>query len=141
RCLIIDGHSFPAAPLPYEDDQDPTRPAICVGTDSVHTPDWLRELAREGFGALGYSVQIDRPFAGALVPLRHYRSDHRVHAVMIEVNRGLYLTETPGVARLGRFAAICRDVQRVLRRLIEGHEGQAGQPPRVTSAGSQESQD
>jgi N-formylglutamate amidohydrolase len=102
RSLIIDGHSFPAAPLPYEDDQDPDRPDIRVGTDPFHTPDWLRDLAREEFRALGYAVPVDRPYAGALVPPRHYRSDGRLHAVMVEGNRGLYLSEVPRVVRLER---------------------------------------
>jgi N-formylglutamate deformylase len=122
RCLVIDGHSFPASPLPYECDQDPNRPDICVGTDSFHTPDWLRELAREEFRALGYTVQVDRPFAGALVPRRHYRSDRRVHSVMVEINRGLYMTEVPRVARLDRFDAVRRDLRKALQRLIDEHE-------------------
>jgi N-formylglutamate amidohydrolase len=121
-CLVIDGHSFPASPLPYEYDQDPNRPDICIGTDAFHTPDWLRELAREEFRALGYAVQIDRPFAGALVPQRHYRSDPRVRAVMVEINRGLYMTEVPRVARLARFDALRGDLQKVLQRLIHEHE-------------------
>ena len=117
-CLLIDAHSFPARPLPYELDQDPNRPDICIGTDSFHTPAWLHDVARRGFLELGYSVQIDRPFAGALVPLRHYRSDRRVSSVMIEINRGLYMSQSPQVARLDRFGAIRNDLQHVLLRLI-----------------------
>jgi N-formylglutamate amidohydrolase len=123
KCLVIDGHSFPALPLPYEYDQDPNRPDICIGTDAFHTPDWLRELARDEFRALGYTVQIDHPFAGALVPLRHYQSDRRVQAVMVEINRGLYMTEVPRVAPLAGLAAIRRDVQKVLQRLSDEHAG------------------
>jgi N-formylglutamate deformylase len=37
RCYILDGHSFPFVPLPYELDQRPDRPDICVGTDQFHT--------------------------------------------------------------------------------------------------------
>jgi hypothetical protein len=33
----------------------------------------------------GYSVTIDTPFAGALVPLASYRKDHRILSLMIEV--------------------------------------------------------
>lgn len=44
-CLLIDGHSFPSKPLPYELEQSSDRPEICVGTDPDHTPGWLRDLA------------------------------------------------------------------------------------------------
>jgi N-formylglutamate amidohydrolase len=36
--LIVDCHSFPSIPLPFEFDQNPDRPAICIGTDPSHTP-------------------------------------------------------------------------------------------------------
>jgi hypothetical protein len=34
----------------------------------------------------GFSVTVDVPFAGALVPLSSYWKDHRISSVMIEVN-------------------------------------------------------
>ena len=44
----------------------------------------------------GFRVEIDRPFAGALVPLRWYGTDHRVASLMIEVRRDVYLDEATG---------------------------------------------
>ena len=44
----------------------------------------------------GYSVAVDAPFAGALVPLASYRKDKRIMSVMIEVNRRLYMDEHSG---------------------------------------------
>ena len=38
---------------------------------------------------VGWSVEIDRPFSGAIVPMAFYRADDRISAVMIEVNRRL----------------------------------------------------
>ena len=35
-CLIIDAHSFPSAPLPYEVDQSKHRPDICLGYEKDH---------------------------------------------------------------------------------------------------------
>jgi N-formylglutamate deformylase len=115
-CLLIDGHSFPTRPLPYEDDQEPDRPDICVGTDASHTPGWLRDIAVHVFEELGWSVAVDRPFAGALVPMRCYQSDLRVHAVMIEVRRGLYMDERSG-ARLPGFEEIRERISSALRAL------------------------
>ncbi len=96
-CLIIDAHSFPSRPLPYELDQSPRRPDICIGTDSEHTPKWLSQKTEALFRSFDWTVEIDRPFAGALVPSDYYRSDpNRVHSIMIEINRGLYMDEQTG---------------------------------------------
>ena len=100
-CLVLDGHSFPARALPYED-QSLDRPDICIGTDEFHTPDRLRDFAVRTFEQLGYRVAVNRPFAGAIVPMRFYREDRRVRAVMVEVNRGLYMDERTG-AKLPSF--------------------------------------
>lgn len=94
RCLVIDCHSFPGTPLPYETDS--ARPDICIGTDEFHTPHALRDAAASAFEAAGLEVATNRPFAGALTPASRYRKDHRVSAVMIEVNRSLYMDEAAG---------------------------------------------
>jgi len=88
QCLIIDCHSFPAQPLPYENDIN--RPDICIGTDSYHTSAELKNCLLKVFEAFGYRVAIDSPFSGTIVPLKHYQKDKRVASVMIEVNRSLY---------------------------------------------------
>lgn len=93
KCLIIDGHSFPAIPLPYELDQNPSRPDICIGTDDYHSPQKLVDALVTAFTAKGYTVAINRPFSGSIVPLKYYRKDNRVMSVMIEINRRLYLDE------------------------------------------------
>jgi len=91
RCLIIDCHSFPSAALPYETDQSKTRADICIGTDPFHTPPFIRDAVAAGAKAMDFSVAIDAPFSGALVPISYYRKDRRVLSVMIEVNRRLYM--------------------------------------------------
>jgi N-formylglutamate deformylase len=88
QCLIIDCHSFPAQPLPYESDAN--RPDICIGTDSYHTSTELKDCLLKVLEAFGYRVAIDSPFSGTIVPLKHYRKDKNVASVMIEVNRSLY---------------------------------------------------
>lgn len=115
-CLVIDAHSFPAVPLPYEDDQAVDRPAICLGTDDFHTPLRLREAAREGFAASFDTVALNRPFSGALVPSAFYRRDPRVQSIMIEVNRSLYMDETSG-DKLERFAAVAAAIRAALAQL------------------------
>ena len=52
RALIIDCHSFPTKPLPFEDSAL-YRPEICVGTDVTHTPEWLSSDMRPAFQGQG----------------------------------------------------------------------------------------
>ncbi len=93
RALIVDCHSFPSVPRKYESDQEANRPDICIGVDTYHTPQKLVDLLRTNFEKDGYSVKINSPFAGTIVPVAFYRSDQRVVSVMIEVNRALYMNE------------------------------------------------
>jgi N-formylglutamate deformylase len=99
KALIIDCHSFPSAPLPYEPDQDPARPGICIGTDPYHTPRRLADYVMDAFETAGFTVQFDRPFAGALVPTSYWRQNADVSSFMIEVRRDLYMDETTGKRR------------------------------------------
>jgi N-formylglutamate deformylase len=96
RVVIIDCHSFPSKPLPYEIDQTPTRPQICIGTDAFHTPAVLASSFVDAFKAQGWTVGLNAPFSGALVPLRYYGLDRRAASLMIEVRRDGYLDETTG---------------------------------------------
>ena len=118
RCLVIDAHSFPSSPLPYEDDQRASRPEICLGTDPEHTPQWLRAAALRGIRAEGLQVEVDRPFAGAMVPADRYRSDLRVWSVMIEVRRDLYMDEATG-DRTPSFPRLGAAIGRILRALVD----------------------
>lgn len=94
KCIIIDGHSFSAVPLPYE--SDAARPDFCIGTDPFHTPPELTQLCVSFLGKRGYDVAVDRPFSGSIVPSEHYRRDRRVASVMVEINRRLYMEPDGG---------------------------------------------
>lgn len=93
KALILDCHSFSPVPLPYEPDQKPDRPDICIGTDPFHTPEELVEQAQEFFRNKGYSVKINSPYSGTIVPLKYLNKEKRVRSLMIELNRSLYLKE------------------------------------------------
>ncbi|MFJ5831554.1 N-formylglutamate amidohydrolase [Streptomyces sp. NPDC093089] len=100
RAVIVDVHSYPTEPLPYELHGDGPRPPVCLGTDAFHTPPALLAAAREAFGGFG-GVATDTPFAGTYVPLRYYGRDPRVSALMVEIRRDLYMTEPGGPAGPG----------------------------------------
>jgi N-formylglutamate deformylase len=96
RAVLLDVHSYPSAPLPYELHADGPRPAVCLGVDAAHTPSWLVEAAREAFAPLG-DVAVNSPFAGTYVPQAHYGTDLRVASIMIEIRRDGYLADPAGV--------------------------------------------
>jgi N-formylglutamate deformylase len=85
RVTIVDVHSYPAVRLPYERG-GPVRPAVCLGVDADHTPQWLVAAARTAFTECG-DIAVNTPFAGCYVPLPHYRVDRQVTAVMVEARR------------------------------------------------------
>ncbi|MEU2429186.1 N-formylglutamate amidohydrolase [Streptomyces sp. NPDC007861] len=100
RAVVIDVHSYPTRPLPYELHGGGPRPPVCLGTDAFHTPPALLARAQEvfhGFGGTG----LDSPFAGTYVPLAFYCKDPRVSALMIEIRRDVYMDEPGGPAGPG----------------------------------------
>ncbi|MER7561360.1 N-formylglutamate amidohydrolase [Streptomyces sp. NPDC097941] len=110
RAVVIDVHSYPSAPLPYELHGEGPRPPVCLGTDRFHTPPGLVAAAREAFGEVG----LDSPFSGTYVPLEFYGRDPRVSALMVEIRRDTYMTEPggptgPGLHRLAQALAALVD--------------------------------
>ena len=95
KAVIIDCHSYPSKPLFRDLDQRPDRPDFNIGTDLFHTPPYLVELAKAYFKDKGYSLGIDWPYRGSIVPLEHYGKNKNVETIMLEINRAFYLKE-PG---------------------------------------------
>jgi N-formylglutamate deformylase len=117
-CLVIDSHSFPSRPLPYEDDQSFPRPEICLGTDGFHTPEWLVDCASNAAEAEGWQVALNKPFAGCMVPADYFNTNQRVWAIMIEVRRDLYMDEGTG-EKLPQFEFVKSKLSRMVDRLVE----------------------
>jgi N-formylglutamate deformylase len=102
---IIDAHSFPDQPFPFESDQGP-RPDICLGWDDYHTPHEYRRPLVALFESQGFSVEENRPYGGSFVPVRHHERRADVHSVMVEVNRRLYWDEGEGQVLLEGFERV-----------------------------------
>jgi len=91
RALLIDCHSFPDVPLQRDLDQHTPRPDFNLGTDPFHTQPELTRHAYRFFVERGFTIEINRPYAGTLVPMRWYNNNNSVQSLMLEVNRRLYL--------------------------------------------------
>jgi N-formylglutamate deformylase len=96
EAMIVDCHSFPSVPLPYELNQNLKRPQICIGTDVFHTPSLMSLTLADSFTKLGYGVGINEPFAGTIVPEKYFRRAKGVRSIMIELRRDLYMDESSG---------------------------------------------
>ncbi|MEO9340629.1 N-formylglutamate amidohydrolase [Mesorhizobium sp. SB112] len=107
--VLIDCHSMPAS--------------IRIGDGSVR-PDFIigdrfgasasRDLTERAIGLLlsmGYTVAHNKPYAGGFITEHYGRPARGLHALQIEINRGLYLNERTLQKSVG-FAALCDDLTR-----------------------------
>lgn len=94
KAIIIDCHSYPNTPLSRDLDQRPNRPDFNIGTDPFHTPKEFIDLSKSFFDDAGYTLGIDEPYKGSIVPIEHYQNNKNVQTIMLEINRRLYLKES-----------------------------------------------
>lgn len=93
KAVIIDCHSYPSIPLNRDLDKNPERPDFNIGTDVFHTPQKLIDISVSFFEKAGYTLGVDWPYTGSIVPLEHYKQNKNVQSIMLEINRALYLNE------------------------------------------------
>ena len=93
NATIVDCHSFPNEPLKSALDQSPIRPDFNIGTDKFHTPQKLIDVSIQFFKEKGFSLGVDTPYSGAIVPMLFYNKNKSVASIMLEINRKLYLKE------------------------------------------------
>lgn len=89
--ILVDVHSMPhdaCAGLPRP------RPQMVLGDRFGRSAaDWVSDAAAAALLAEGFTLRRNIPFAGAHVLDRYGRPDIGVHAVQIEIDRGLYMDE------------------------------------------------
>lgn len=122
KAIVVDCHSFPMQPLPCDLDRMQPRPEFCIGTDDFHTPKKLSRLVEMNLKNMGYSVELNRPFRGTIVPIEFFRKEPQVESIMIEVNRSLYIDEMTGVKK-GQFEFIKNQIQTLLYSIVKDYNG------------------
>ena len=115
-CLIVDCHSYPSTPITRDLNQSPQRPDFNIGIDPFHTPQFLIDASVAFFEEKGYSLGVDWPYSGTIVPMAFYQKNPNVYSIMLEINRGLYLLE-PRNEKSEQFTAIQQVVQDFLKML------------------------
>jgi len=87
---IIDCHSFNEHLSIYSNEKQ-VSPDICIGTDAFHTPNYLLNYTVNYFQNLGYSVELNYPYAGCIIPKPYFKVNRNVKGIMIEINKRLYM--------------------------------------------------
>jgi N-formylglutamate amidohydrolase len=89
--ILIDCHSMPSAAMAPAGGP---RPDVVLGDRFGASADCkITRFLKDVLVGLGYEVQMNRPYAGGYITEHYGRPARDVHAVQIEVNRGLYLNE------------------------------------------------
>jgi len=97
--LFVDIHSFADEALPYELHKDLKRPDICIGVEEYHLSKNDIDILINTIEEYGYTVAVNQPFIGCLIPGNYYLKDERVRGFMFEMNKRL-LTEVEKVGSL-----------------------------------------
>ncbi|NKB52419.1 MAG: N-formylglutamate amidohydrolase [Rhizobiaceae bacterium] len=113
--VLVDCHSMPSSGARNEGQ---SRPDIIVG-DRYGTScngDISRSIMRQ-FADRGYSVARNKPYAGGFITEHYGRPLKGLHAVQIEINRGLYVNEKTLEPTAG-FSALAQDITAVVSQAM-----------------------
>lgn len=117
--VLVDWHSMPSAAGRHEARRGRGRPDVVLGDrHGAACGRALTQAVRRQLESQGYAVTLNSPYAGGYTTQVYGRPDQGLHALQIEIDRGLYVDEatlerTPGFERLRR------DLNRLFQMLIE----------------------
>lgn len=112
--FIVDLHSYPSEPLPYELHAEGDRPDICLGFDDYHISPEVVEVIKKELESSGYRVGFNSPFAGTYVPLKFYGRDPRVSSLMLEIRRDTYMDELTGSLDLVKYNSLIQTLSKII---------------------------
>lgn len=115
-CLLIDCHSMPST---RKNGTRQVLPRVDVVLGDFHgstCANVVAETAARTLKALGYCVTRNRPYAGGHVTRHYGRPARGIHALQIEINRGLYMDEWQ-IRRGASMARVARDMQHLISAL------------------------
>lgn len=113
--LLVDCHSMPSGPI-----RDESVRADFVLGDRYATScaPLLTETLETELTQRGYAVVRNKPYAGGYITEHYGNPAAGLHAVQIEINRGLYMEEAT-YSRGANFYQVRSDLEAVSRRLME----------------------
>ena len=91
KCIIIDFHSY-SDTMVKKLFNAINNPDICIGVDSFYTDDKLTQLTIEHFRKYGYSVELNKPYSGTIIPNKYlHKKCDNLQSIMLEINKRCYL--------------------------------------------------
>jgi N-formylglutamate amidohydrolase len=113
--VLVDCHSMPAS---IRVGDSGVRPDFIVGDrfGASATPA-LTETAISLLISMGYTVAHNKPYAGGFITEHYGRPARGLHALQIEINRGLYMNERT-LQRSSGFDALADDLARFSAELM-----------------------
>ncbi|MBX3582086.1 MAG: N-formylglutamate amidohydrolase [Rhizobiaceae bacterium] len=113
--VLIDCHSMPAS---IRLGENGLRPDFIIGDRfGTSASRVLTEAAISTLMSMGYSVAHNKPYAGGFITEHYGRPGKRLHALQMEVNRGLYMEER-SFRKLSGFDALADDLARLSAELM-----------------------
>jgi N-formylglutamate amidohydrolase len=118
-CLLVDCHSMPSVGGPMERDAGRSRVDFVLGDcHATSCANVAVNRAESVLRDLGYAVARNTPYSGGFVTQHYGRPADGLHALQIEVNRGLYMDEAT-IARSPGFAALAARLKLLVGALGE----------------------
>jgi N-formylglutamate amidohydrolase len=113
--ILVDCHSMPAS---IRLGESGVRPDLIIGDRfGASAAPALTETAIGLLIAMGYSVAHNKPYAGGFITEHYGRPGKGLHALQIEINRGLYMNERTFQKSAG-FDALVDDLTRFMADLM-----------------------
>ena len=124
--VLVDCHAMPAS---IRIGDSGVRPDFLIGDRfGASASGQLSEHAITLLSAMGYAVAHNKPYAGGFITEHYGRPARGLHALQIEVNRGLYMNERTYQKSAG-FDALARDLQSFAADLMALPEDAIGAMP------------
>jgi N-formylglutamate deformylase len=104
--IVVDCHSMPSIGISRD---EPRRPDMVIGDRyGTSCAGVLADVVEQTFGALGYSLGRNKPYAGGFITEHYGNPASGLHAIQIELNRAIYMDERRR-ERTARFNQIAAD--------------------------------
>lgn len=120
-CILVDCHSMPSGAANHRGDRNGRiRPVDAVLGDCHATAcdPMVTNVAERQLTDMDYTVRRNNPYAGGFVTRHYGRPGDGVHALQIELNRGIYMDES-SIERLPAVAKLAGDMAVLIAALGE----------------------